>query len=80
MCFLASEACTWPGPGSSEVIRRISAWASVEIVTPSECVAPAGGSFQRSDTGRTLGIIDFLEGAHAYIAAFPLLPLRQVNA
>jgi hypothetical protein len=33
MCSLASRACTWPGLGSSEVIRRTAAWASANIVT-----------------------------------------------
>ena len=35
---LAWSAYCWPGPGSSEVIRLMVAWASVKIVTRSDVV------------------------------------------
>ena len=39
-CFLTWSVCIWPGPGSSEAIRLIAAWASVKIVTLSGVVSP----------------------------------------
>jgi len=38
MCFLAWSAYCWPGPGSSETIRLMAAWASMKIVTLSGMV------------------------------------------
>ena len=33
MCFQPMIAYFWPGPGSSEVILQMAAWASVKMVT-----------------------------------------------
>jgi hypothetical protein len=33
MCFRARIAYFWPGPGSSDAIRLMAAWASVKMVT-----------------------------------------------
>ena len=38
MCFLGWSAYCWSGPGSSEAIRLMAAWASVKIVTRSGIV------------------------------------------
>jgi len=35
MCFLAWSAYFWLGPGSSEAVRLMAAWASVMTVTRS---------------------------------------------
>jgi len=43
MCFRARIACIWPGPGSSDAILLVAAWASVEIVTLSGVVAQCIG-------------------------------------
>ena len=38
MCVLAWSVYCWPGPGSSEAIRLMAAWASVKILTRSGVV------------------------------------------
>jgi len=38
MCYLAWSMNRWPGPGSSETIRLMAAWASVKIVIRSGVV------------------------------------------
>jgi hypothetical protein len=77
MCFLACIPYIWPGPGSSEAMRLMTAWASVKIVTLSGVVLSPCSCFP--GTGSTLHVIGFLGVAHVDFDAHPVLTALPYN-